>query len=81
MSKLCTIKEIVDKSQISTKQSENNAETEEIQSVETMTPYEAGKYLGKNAEFIRAGLRQNKFDFGVAVASEKERRRLELLHN
>lgn len=43
-------------------------EDEEIlQPIETLTPFEAGKILGKNAEFIRAGLRQNKFSFGTAV--------------
>jgi len=47
-------------------------ETEEIQAIETITPYEAGRILHKNAEFIRAGLRQNKFNFGVAVAPEKD---------
>ena len=35
--------------------------------VETLTPYEAGKILHKNAEFIRAGLRQGVFKFGTAV--------------
>lgn len=43
---------------------------EEKQRVETITPYEAGKLIGKNAEFIRAGLRQNRFQFGTAVQSE-----------
>lgn len=41
--------------------------------VETLTPYEAGKILGKNAEWIRAGLRQNRFDFGTAVQSKSGR--------
>lgn len=35
--------------------------------VETITPEEAGKVLHKSAEFIRAGLRQGKFNFGTAV--------------
>lgn len=44
---------------------------EELSKVETITPYEAGKIIGKNAEFIRAGLRQKIFDFGSAVQNEK----------
>lgn len=39
--------------------------------VETITPYEAGKIIHKNAEFIRSGLRQGIFDFGTAVPPEK----------
>lgn len=35
--------------------------------VETITPEEAGRIIGKNAEFIRAGLRQERFNFGTAV--------------
>ena len=31
--------------------------------VETLTPYEAAKIIHKNAEYIRAGLRANRFDF------------------
>lgn len=38
--------------------------------VETITPAEAGKMIHKNAEFIRAGLRQGRFDFGTAVESK-----------
>lgn len=38
--------------------------------VETITPAEAGKIIHKNAEFIRAGLRQGRFDFGTAVKSK-----------
>ena len=38
--------------------------------VETMTPAEAGKMIHKNAEFIRAGLRQGRFNFGTAVESK-----------
>lgn len=45
-------------------------EVEEIEKVETITPAEAGKILGKSAEFIRAGLRQNRFPFGTAVESK-----------
>lgn len=46
------------------------AETEGIEKIETITPAEAGKILGKNAEFVRAGLRQNRFPFGTAVESK-----------
>lgn len=42
----------------------------ELQKIETITPYEAGKILGKNAEWVRAGLRQNRFNFGTAVQSK-----------
>lgn len=44
---------------------------EKIEKVETLTPYQAGKIIGKNAEYIRAGLRQGRFDFGSAVPPEK----------
>lgn len=37
--------------------------------VKTITPERAGKIIGKSAEFIRAGLRQNRFPFGTAVLS------------
>lgn len=40
---------------------------ENIQEIKTLTPYEAGKILHKNAEFVRAGLREKRFDFGTAV--------------
>lgn len=40
--------------------------------VETLTPYEAGKIIRKNAEYIRAGLRAGRFNFGSAVPPEKE---------
>lgn len=40
--------------------------------IETLTPYEAGKIIGKNQEFIRAGLRAKRFDFGSAVPPKKE---------
>lgn len=46
-------------------------EKEEIRPVETITPYEAGKALHKNAETIRAGLRQGVFSFGTAIPPEK----------
>lgn len=35
-----------------------------------MTPIEAGKIINKNPEFIRAGLRQGRFDFGTAIQSK-----------
>ena len=38
-----------------------------MERIETITPYEAGKIIGKNAEYIRAGLRANRFNFGSAV--------------
>ena len=44
---------------------------EKIPSVETITPYEAGRIIKKNAEYIRSGLRQNRFNFGSAVPPEK----------
>lgn len=44
-----------------------------LQKVETITPYEAGRLIGKNAEYIRAGLRANRFDFGSAVKSKTGR--------
>lgn len=44
---------------------------EGIEPVKTITPYEAGKIIHKNAEFIRSGLRQGRFDFGTAVPPEE----------
>lgn len=41
-----------------------------MEEVETIAPAEAGKVIHKNAEFIRAGLRQGRFDFGTAVESK-----------
>lgn len=41
--------------------------------IETMTPAEAGKIIHKSSEFIRAGLRQNRFPFGTAIQSESGR--------
>lgn len=35
--------------------------------VKTITPAEAAKMMHKNAEFVRAGLRSNRFNFGTAV--------------
>lgn len=46
-------------------------EKDEIKPVETITPYEAGKVLHKNAETIRAGLRQGIFNFGTAIPPKK----------
>ncbi len=42
----------------------------ELSKVETITPYEAAKAIGKNAEFVRSGLKQNRFPFGTAVESK-----------
>lgn len=44
-----------------------------MENIETMTPAEAGKVIHKSSEFIRAGLRQNRFPFGTAVQSESGR--------
>ena len=40
--------------------------------IETITPYEAGKILHRNAEFVRAGLREKRFDFGTAIPPQKD---------
>jgi hypothetical protein len=45
---------------------------EENYRVETLTPAQAAKIIGKNAEYIRAGLRLQIFDFGSAVPPKKE---------
>lgn len=42
---------------------------QEIKKVETMTPEQVAKKLGKGVEFVRAGLRQDRFPFGTAVES------------
>ena len=42
---------------------------EDMKNIETMTPVEAGKVIHKSSEFIRAGLRQNRFPFGTAGES------------
>ena len=42
---------------------------EEIR-VETLTPEQAGKMIGKGAEFVRVGLQQNIFPFGNAVKTK-----------
>lgn len=44
-----------------------------IEKVETMTPEQAAKQLGKGTEFVRAGLRQKVFPFGNAVQNENGR--------
>ena len=52
-------------------ESEEELIDNEIPKIETITPAEAGRILRKNPEFIRAGLKQGKFDyFGTAVQSE-----------
>lgn len=43
---------------------------DDLPEVRTITPYEAGKKLHKNAEWIRAGLRQGKFPFGTAIQNK-----------
>lgn len=43
-----------------------------LEPVETITPEEAGRLIHKNAEYVRAGLRANRFDFGSAVPPSKE---------
>ena len=45
----------------------------DMENIETMTPAEAGKIIHKSSEFIRAGLRQNRFPFGTAIQSESGR--------
>ena len=47
-------------------------EEENFEPVETLTPLEAGRILGKNQETIRAGLRQSRFPFGTAIPPEQE---------
>lgn len=42
-------------------------EEDNLEKIPTVTPEEVGKALGKSAELIRAGLRQNKFPFGTAI--------------
>lgn len=41
-------------------------------SVERLTPYQAGQILKMNAESIRAGLKANRFPFGTAIPPKKE---------
>jgi len=40
---------------------------DDITRVETLTPEQAGKIIGKNAEYIRALLRQDRVNWGTAV--------------
>lgn len=42
----------------------------ELTPVETITPYEAGKIVHKNAEYIRALLRQGRVNWGTAAQSK-----------
>lgn len=44
----------------------------EVKPIETITPYQAGKILRKNAEAIRAGLREERFPFGTAIPPKKD---------
>jgi hypothetical protein len=47
---------------------------EELKPVDTLTPYQAGKIIRSNAEFIRAGLRAGRpefLQFGSAVPPKK----------
>ena len=44
----------------------------EIERVETLTPAEAGRIIGKGAEYIRVGLQMNRFPFGTAVPPKKK---------
>lgn len=44
-----------------------------MEKVETITPYEAGRIIGKNADYIRFGLRAKRFDFGSAVQGKTGR--------
>lgn len=46
---------------------------EDIKRVETLTPEQAGKIIGKNPEYIRALLRQGKVNWGTAVESKRGR--------
>lgn len=46
----------------------------ELKPVDTLTPYQAGKIIHSNAEFIRAGLRAGRpefLQFGSAVPPKK----------
>lgn len=45
-------------------------EEENITPVERISPYDAGRILGSNAETVRAGLRQQRFPFGTAIPPE-----------
>lgn len=52
-----------------------------MERIETITPFEAGKIIGKNAEFIRAGLRQGRFGFGTAVQGKTGRWNYTIIKN
>jgi hypothetical protein len=43
---------------------------EDLKRVETLTAEQAGKIIGKNAEYIRALLRQGRVEWGTAVQSK-----------
>lgn len=43
---------------------------DDLPEVETITPQEAGKILHLTAESVRAGLRQERFPFGIAIQSK-----------
>lgn len=45
---------------------------EELKKVETLTPAETGKILGKGADAIRVGLRCGVFNFGSAIPPKKQ---------
>ena len=43
---------------------------DELTPVETITPYKAGKIIHKNAEYVRALLRQGRVTWGTAAESK-----------
>lgn len=45
-------------------------EQEELTPVETLTPCEAAKIIHKNAEYVRALLRQGRVNWGTAAESK-----------
>ena len=45
-------------------------DNENLTPVETLTPFEAGKIIHKNAEYVRALLRQGRVNWGTAVQSK-----------
>lgn len=42
-----------------------------LEPVEIITAEEAGRLIHKNAEYIRAGLRQGRFNFGSAIKGKR----------
>lgn len=42
----------------------------DLTQVETLTPYEAGRIIHKNAEYVRALLRQGRVNWGTAAESK-----------